>query len=149
MIRALGRRVRATAHGVTDELLTRAMGGPKLYADGFGSLEELDALVETVRSYDASEPPARITMQWERSWTSSRATVRVGTFKSPAASMLPLQTRRASVEFHEPLRDATGQVCLLLAATGEEGYPLRRRLVGDLLSEGIGEIGRASCRERV
>ncbi len=140
MIRALGRRVRATAHGVTDELLTRAMGGPKLYADGFGSLEELDALVETVRSYDASEPPARITMQWERSWTSSRATVRVGTFKSPAASMLPLQTRRASVEFHEPLRDATGQVCLLLAATGEEGYPLRRRLVGDLLSEGIGAV---------
>lgn len=140
MIQSLRRRVRATAHGVADELLTRAMGGPKLYADGFGSLDELDVLVETVRTYDAAQPPARIQMRWGRSWTTSSATVRAGRFESPAASMLPLRTRTAAIEFHEPRRHATGRVCLLLAATGEEGYPLRRRLVGALLSEGIGAV---------
>ncbi|MGH1342968.1 MAG: alpha/beta hydrolase family protein [Nannocystales bacterium] len=132
--------MRAAAHGVADELLTRAVGGPKLYSEGFGSLDELDALVETIRDYDASEPPSGIAMHWGERWTSSSARVRVGTFESPAASMLPPRTRRASVEFHEPLRGATGQVCLLLAATGEEGYTLRRRLVGDLLAEGIAAL---------
>ncbi len=140
MIRSFGRRVRATAHGVADELLTRAMGGPKLYADGFGSLDELDALVQTVRGYDAALPPMRIEMAWQHSRTSSTATVRVGSFVSPAASMLPPRTRTAFVEFHEPLHGATGRVCLLLAATGEEGYPLRRRLVHDLLAQGIGAV---------
>ncbi len=140
MMGLLARRARATAHGVADELLTRLMGGPKLYADGFGSLTELDHLVETIRTYDVTVPPPSIRMRWGDESQTASATVRRGTFESPAAPILPRETQTGFIELHMPRRGATGRVCLLLATTGEEGYALRRRLVGDLLREGVGAL---------
>jgi len=137
---SLRRRLEASAHTVADELLTRVIGGPKMYAQGFGSLQELDGLVERVRTYDPSQPPPRLEMRWTGETARRGARVRRGTFESPAADILPLRTRVGHVELHEPRRNASGRVCLLLAATGEEGYALRRRLVGDLLREGIGAL---------
>ena len=136
----LRHRVRAAAHTVADELLTRVVGGPKMYGGGFGSLDELAELVARVRDYDSSIPPTRVEMVWSRSWTTGNANVRSGTFQSPAAGILPLRTRTGHVELYEPRHGNTGRVCLLLAATGEEGYGLRRRLVGPLLREGIGAL---------
>ncbi len=140
MISRLRHRVRAAAHTVADELLTRVVGGPKMYAGGFGSLDELEVLVARVRDYDPAVPPERLEMVWRRSWTTSHARVRRGTFQSPAADILPASTRTGQVELYEPRRGNTGRVCLLLAATGEEGYGLRRRLVGPLVREGIGAL---------
>ncbi len=137
---SLSKRVRAAAHIVADEMLTRVMGGPKLYAQGFGSLEELDILVDTIRRYDTSAAPVVPYIRWNEERRSSLGTVRRGVFTSPAASMLPSETRLAHVEFHEPRGHLGGRVCLLLAATGEEGYGLRRRLVQPLLREGIGAL---------
>ena len=137
---SLRRRLEATAHTVADELLTRVIGGPKMYARGFGSLQELDTLVDRVRTYDPSRPPARLQMRWTDETKGRRARIRRGTFESPAADILPPRTRTGHVELHEPLQGASGRVCVLLAATGEEGYALRRRLVGDLLREGIGAL---------
>ena len=140
MIRKVRRRVRAVAHTVADELLTRVAGGPKLYDQGFGALDELDALVERVRAYDAATSPVGVRMRWERSWSTAAASVRRGVFESPASDILPRSVRMAHVELHEPREHASGRVCLLLAATGEEGYALRRRLVSALLGEGIGAL---------
>jgi len=136
----LGRRVRAMAHGVADELLTRVIGGPKMYAAGFGALDELESLVERVRTYDPRVPPARLDIAWQRSWTTASAHVRAGTFESPAAASLPQRTRTARVEMYEPREGAGGRTCLLLSATGDEGFGLRRRLVSDLLRAGIGAL---------
>lgn len=140
MIRKLRHTLRATVHGAADELLTRAVGGPKLFSGGFGALEELDMLVEVIRNYDAQLPAPIPDIAWDEPTIRGRAEVRRGTFESPASPLLPEPTRRARVELHLPRRGSTERVCLLLAATGEEGFTLRRRVVGDLLREHIGAL---------
>ncbi len=137
---SISKRVRAVAHIAADEMLTRVIGGPKLYAEGFGSLAELDTLVDTIRTYDADTPPPVPEIRWREERRTALGTVRPGTFASPAAAMLPAEARLAHVEFHEPRGHLGGRVCLLLAATGEEGYGLRRRLVQALLREGVGAL---------
>ncbi len=138
----LSRRLRAGAHGLTDELLTRVIGGPKLYPDGFGSLDELQTIIAQVRDYDAQRPPPAIELSWDgpRRRARGRGWVRRGRFQSPGADVLPEESRVAHVEYYEPQDTDGGRVCLLLAATGEEGYTLRRRLVSELLRNGIGSL---------
>lgn len=131
----VGRRLAAIAHTAADEMLTRVIGGPKLYPDGFGSLDELETLVDIVRTYDASTPPTQIEVRWE-----AMGRVRRGSFVSPAAHLLPVRSRDAHVQLHLPKDHRSGRVCLLLAATGEEGFALRMRLVKRLLGLGIGAL---------
>lgn len=137
----LRQRLRATAHGWTDELLTRLMGGPKLYPDGFGRLDEVEALVEEIRGYDAAIDVTPLAVEWAEARPGNGGWVKQGSFRSPAHAMLPPESQRGRVQLHEPKRARSGgPMVLLLAATGEEGFALRSRIVGPLLREGISAL---------
>jgi len=129
---------------MTDWVLGALMRGGLLYADGFGGFDRLDDLVERVRRYPGSEPPAELEIRWDgkaRSVAGYR--VRRGWFDTPMADLLPSECKRGHVELLLPPDRRRGEqppLCLLLAATAEEGYARRRLWASSLLRRGIGAL---------
>jgi len=136
-------RVAGLLHGWTDHVASGMFGRARLFAEGFGDLERLDALVERVQGYAPRTAPA-IELSWdepERRDAGGTAIVRRGRFASPARAILPRESAQAFVEWWTPvIVHGRPRTCLLLAATGEEGFALRRRLAAALVREGIGAL---------
>lgn len=134
----LRQRLAARMHGFTDELVAGLAGRPRLFADGFGDRTALDRVVRRVEEQSRHEA-APLHMTWEDEWRpSARGFTRVATFRSPAAEILPQASRDARVSCLAPQPvQGHGPACVLLAATGEEGFGLRGRLATALVQRGV------------
>lgn len=122
-------------HGEIDRSVARAsrpLG--LLYADGFGA--GLDARVAGVRDYVGPAPVVEV--EWGRPRELSGLRVRTGRFPSPAARYLPPESRTGIVEEWRP--SGSAPLCLVLAATGEEGLGRRRGLAVYLAAHGVGSL---------
>jgi pimeloyl-ACP methyl ester carboxylesterase len=138
-------RLFSFVHALADDLITQVISRPRLYPDGFGDLDGLEALVDRVRAYSGPAPADAIDIRWTHDpvvYARSGIVSRRGVFESPRADILAERSHRAGVELIMPGTDheARGPVCLLLAATGEEGFTLRRRFAVGLASLGIGSL---------
>jgi pimeloyl-ACP methyl ester carboxylesterase len=133
----------ALAHGLTDDLMT-GLAKVKLYPDGFGDIQELEALVARVAAYDGRREAPPIEVQWRGPAKVDRldgSLVRRGDFRSPAADILPPASQTAPLELRLPAGSSEADrppVVLLLAATGEQGTTFRRSTSLSLLRRGIG-----------
>ncbi len=129
---------------MTDWALGAIMRGGLLYADGFGDLEHLETLVARVREYPTRDGAAEIDVRWDgRSRTVAGYRVRHGSFDAPMADLLPEESKRGHVELLLPPARRWGEqprLCLMLAATAEEGYARRRLWATSLLRRGIGAL---------
>lgn len=134
-------RARQVIHRLTDNLASK-LPTPKLFSGGFGDREELERLVARVRDYDPSVALPAPDVSLRRVSGSKEEPDLVGTFRSPAAEILPRESRTGLLEVHAP---ASGfgpdvPVCLVLAATGDEGFGLRRRLAKQLRARGVASV---------
>ena len=128
---------------LSDLALVSAVPGYRLYQDGFGDREALEQMVEAIRSYDIERPLEPIQISWQgRPQARGASTIRKGWFTSPLAHRLPVESRRAPVELIEPREvvDPLRPACVMLAATGEEGFWLRRRHADRLAHAGIASL---------
>lgn len=126
-------------HELVDRLVARLARTGKLFEHGFGDVATLRSISAEVRDYT----PEREVGPAEIEWHSAEkrifgVRVRRGSFFSPAARLLPPESRRAHVELLLP--EKVRGVCVLLAATGEEGFQRRRLFARHLLREGIGAL---------
>ena len=124
-----------TFHRRVDRVLARlSLPAGRLYPDGFGA--GLEARVAAVRDYEGAAEPVEI--RWSRPRRLLGVTVRGGRFRSPAADVLPPESRQAHVERWIP--DRRAPVLLVLAATAEEGVARRRPFARWLASRGVGAV---------
>lgn len=128
-------------HSLADHALTHALRVGLLYRNGFGDRAVLERILASIDSYTPARPAGQIVMQYGRSRSVRGGSVRVGTFESPAPTPMPAECRTARVQIWTPAEDPTGSpMCILLAATGDEGFLWRESLARRLLSRGIGSI---------
>jgi hypothetical protein len=131
------------AHRLADRL-AGAMGRiPRLYADGFGDLEQLEQLVALVRDSDVRCEPGPIEVRWSGpARRRGPTTVRAGTFESPVPHhLLPPETRVGHVRLLLPPEPAPGRpICLHLASTGEQGFTLRTLFATPLIRRGVAAL---------
>ncbi len=137
-------KLRPDLHYLTDWALGALMRGGLLYADGFGDLARLEELVERVRRYPGDAAPAEIEIRFDgRPRSALGYRVQRGTFDTPMAELLPEASKRGHVELLLPPEVRHGReprLCLMLAATAEEGYARRRLWATSLLRHGIGAL---------
>ena len=131
----------ALLHRLTDDAFGQAFRAGVLYRQGFGDRALLERLVASVGAYVRTQPLGEVRMTWSgRTRSVLGADVRVGSFVSPAPTPLPTESRTAPVELWLPRHGARGAMCLVLAASGEEGFLRRRVFVRRLLEAGIGAL---------
>lgn len=116
--------------------LVRPLG--LLYPDGFGA--NFDERVAAVRDFRGQPGPVDIRFGPTR--LALGFPMRVGRFRSPAASYLPPESHEAIVEQWLPRAtlEPDTPVCLVLASTGEEGALRRRPIARFLAAHGISAI---------
>jgi len=125
------------AHVLVDRLVARLARKGKLFEDGFGDVAKLRGISGEIRDYTLAREVGVEKLAWERpEKTTLGVRVRRGTFESPLARLLPPEARTAHFELLLPPRPRG--VCLLLAATAEEGFARRRLFARHLLAEGLG-----------
>jgi len=110
---------------------------PRYFSDGWGPLSELPALLEPPRM-----PADSLELHLGPSLRKGHLTIREGTFESPAASLpIPASCRTAQCRLVLPVEAGpSAPVCLLLAASGDEGFGQRFSLAKDLARHGIGAM---------
>lgn len=129
-------------HRLADHVVGTLLRTGRLYSRGFGGFSRLDDLVRQVRDYPGDEPPAPLDVRWTRDSRREPRTLR-GELRSPAAAILPPESARAVIELVLPPGRSPSDrppVCLMLAATGEEGFGGRRRFAAPLVRRGIGVL---------
>lgn len=117
-------------HKLADDLVARAFRAGILYRGGFGDREKLQQIVERVAKYERGMPYGEGVIQWRDG--------RHGELTSPTEVPLPPESRRIVLERWSA--GEKGPVCLVLAATGEEGFFRRRRLARVLNRAGISAV---------
>ena len=131
-------------HRLADDVFAAVLLGDPLYVDGFGDERALSAIVDAVRIGKPQVPIDNLQIVWEESPTCvHEARVRHGRFDSPAATLLPAESRVGQVELLTPgalSESARPPVVLVLAATAEVGYARRRRLILPLVHHGIAAL---------
>jgi len=126
-------------HTFLDGLVSRMARKGKLFEGGFGDVGQLRAISAEIRDYTPERDVGDARMTWDGAErTRLGVRVRRGSFESPLARLLPKEARRAHVELLLP--KVPRGVCLLLAATAEEGFLRRRLFARHLLREGIGTL---------
>ena len=110
---------------------------PRYFSDGWGPLSERDALLEPPRA-----PSDLNDLVIGRAVREGHLLVQEGRFKSPAATeLMPPACHAARFQLMLPAgADARPPVCLLLAASGDEGFGRRRSLAEGLALHGIGAL---------
>lgn len=126
-------------HTLVDRLVARLARTGKLFGEGFGDVDLLRSISAEIRDYTPARDVGIARVEWS-GLEKNRLGVRIrrGTFESPLARLLPAESRRAEVELLLPKR--VRGVCLLLAATAEEGFARRRLFARHLLEHGIGTL---------
>ncbi len=127
------------AHELVDRLVAGMARTGKLFERGFGDVARLRGISAEIRDYTVTREVGAARLSWERPQRRGLGLrVMHGSFESPLARLLPPESRRAHVEVLLP-KHPRG-VCLLLAATGEEGFMRRRLFARHLLAERIGTV---------
>jgi hypothetical protein len=128
-------------HSLVDHALTYALNLGLLYRNGFGDRAVLDRIVASIESFTPARPAGDVVMRYEGPAKSlPGGERRWATFESPAPTPMPAECRTARVQIWRPTRGCSGAMCILLAATGEEGFWARQALARRLLVRGIGSI---------
>ena len=122
-------------HRLADDLVARAFRAGILYRSGFGDRDGLAEMVRAVAEYTRETPYGEGDLRWTKSEDGGRH--RDGTFESPTTVPLPPEARQGVLELWSPVGTERGPACLVLAATGEEGFFRRRRLARTLVGAGI------------
>jgi dienelactone hydrolase len=134
----------SSLHRAVDRLFVALPTAERLFCDGFGDDRGLGELVALAEAGRPQLPLDRLTVHWRGSSSAAgRFRVRVGTFESPAAAILPEESRRGVVELLLPAgqpESARPSICLMLAATSEAGSRRRRRLIAPLVAAGLGAL---------
>lgn len=131
----------AALHRFTDWAAVSAAVGAKLYADGWGDRRELDAMVAEMADGALGREQPELSMVWtDRVPSRLGPTVSRGWFTSPRADDLPARSERGVVELMTPPGDDRPPLCILLAATGEEGFWFRRVFARKLVEEGLATL---------
>jgi hypothetical protein len=125
---------------MADHALTHALRIGLLYKNGFGDRAVLDRILASIESYTAARPLGEIVMRYGRCESVRGGHVRLATFASPAPTPMPDECRTARVQIWTPTRDAAAPMCILLAATGDEGFRWRETLARRLLAKGVGAM---------
>ncbi|MBC7172349.1 MAG: alpha/beta hydrolase family protein [Polyangiaceae bacterium] len=117
-----------------------SIDGP-YFRQGLGDRSRIEAIVETAINYDIDAPPLPLEVTRERHFLSLLGPRIVQlTFRSPGACWLPdeCHTARAELVLPPGAEDDRPPICLMLPATAEETFALRRWLAIPLLRHGIG-----------
>jgi len=136
------RGLATSAHHLADALAGAVGRIPRLYADGFGDLEQLEQLVAWVRESSREREPGPVEVEWTGPpRRRGEMTVRSGTFESPVPhAFLPRETRRGHVQLLLPPFGDPERICLHLSSTGEAGFRMRTLFATPLLRRGIGAL---------
>lgn len=125
-------------HAWADRAAMSLLPRIKLYRSGFGDRRRLDDWVQEIAGYDRSvELPELDEQRRERARRRGVLSVRRLQFASPAARRLPRECWTMRGELLLPARGEPAAACLMLAATGEEGFARRRRFAAPLVAGGI------------
>jgi hypothetical protein len=130
-------------HGTLDAVMANATRWPRLYPDGFGDRARLERLVEAIRDFEPGSPPPGVTLHWTGPFRrSGPVRVRSGAFRSPVAHWLAPECAEVPVKLTVPAGESfpCARVCVLFAATGEEGFRPRRGWAMRLAEHGIGSL---------
>ncbi len=137
-------RLLGRLHAATDDVLGRVVRWPRLFAGGFGDRALLDGIVDRLWAYDPARPFAPVKVRWHGPGRPVQPGIvaRRGSFLSPSADILPVESRVAEVELVRPSgwRHGVDPLVLLLAATGEEGFAFRRRFGRPLHEIGVATL---------
>jgi hypothetical protein len=110
------------------------------FKDGWGNLSRLR---ELHRAGLCPGEPRSIEIRWEKVVVNRSAFFRRGIFPSPYTDLpLPEESRTSCVEWIMPQHsDGDTPICVHFAATGDQGFERRRRVLAlPLLREGIGAL---------
>ena len=118
------------AHAV-DVLVAFLSRRSKIFTSGWGDEEFLNRLREQV---SPGESPDAITVSWQDDVNRNGILRRDGTFSSPLCQ-LPDPARL--VHLRALTRSGNRMACVLLAGSHDEGYRIRERVFGSLVSRGI------------
>lgn len=124
---------------MADRALSHALRIGPLYKNGFGDRAVLERILASIESYTAARPAGEVVMRYGRSETVRGGDLRLATFVSPAPTPMPEECRIARVQIWTP-PDPAAPMCILLAATGDEGFLWRESLARRLLAKGVGSI---------
>lgn len=105
--------------------------GSKLFSRGWGDESLLADLSERT---SFAYPPGPISVDWRVGATANKKIRRDGTFTSPLGS-LPKEAR--TVHIRAWSRAGNTAACVILAASRDEGYKMRERIFGALISQGL------------
>lgn len=126
-----------TAHWL-DRLYVRLTPAGSFFGDGWGDEGAIEAHLDALAR---PAEPSPIDLAFVRTRRVRRGIARDGVFTSPLAHALPARSSEARVRLLLP--DASPRpapVCILLAATGDEGLDGRSRFAAPLLARGIGAL---------
>lgn len=120
-----------------DRLLAKLLARTPFYAEGWGD----PGLIREVM-HRLAEPtdPVPIEVRWSR----RNGLAAEGWFPSPVAD-LPVPPRARTAYFRmdlppEEVDEPSPPVCIFLAATGDQGYAMRRLITAPLVRRGVGSI---------
>ena len=105
--------------------------GSKLFSRGWGDESLLADLSERT---SFAHPPGPISVDWRVGANANKTIRRDGTFTSPLNS-LPKEARTVHVRAWSQLGNTAA--CVILAASRDEGYKMRERIFGALVSQGL------------
>jgi pimeloyl-ACP methyl ester carboxylesterase len=125
---------------MADHALTHALRVGVLYKNGFGDRAVLERILASIESYTAARPAGEVVMHYGSTRSVRAGNVRLATFASPAPTPMPEECRTARVQIWTPAENPMSPMCILLAATGDEGFRWRESLAQRLLNKGIGSI---------
>ena len=126
-------------HGLVDRLVAGLARKGKLFEEGFGDIARLRSISDEIRDYTVDRDVGVARIDWSGpEKTRFGVRIRRGSFESPLARLLPSEAHRAAIELLLPKRPRG--VCVLLAATAEEGFARRRLFARHLLPHGIGTL---------
>ncbi|MCA9598645.1 MAG: alpha/beta hydrolase family protein [Myxococcales bacterium] len=125
-------------HTWADQAAMQLLPRIKLYRSGFGDRTRLGRWVDEIAEYDRDvELPELSELLGQRERVHGLLRRRRLRFASPAARRLPRESAFIEAELLSPVRHAPRGACVLLAATGEEGFARRRRFAAPLVRAGI------------
>jgi Alpha/beta hydrolase domain containing 18 len=132
---------RRVFHSLADHALTYALHLGLLYREGFGDRAVLERIVASIETFTPARPAGDVVMRYKgRAKAMRGGEIRFATFASPAPTPMPAECRTARVQIWTPTQYSSGAMCILLAATGEEGFRYREVFARRLLAEGIGSV---------
>lgn len=120
--------MRAHAVDVLVALLSRRS---KIFTHGWGDEEFLNRLHEQVSPAELPEP---IELSWQEGVIRNGVLRRDGSFPSP---LVQLPDAARVVHVHALTRPENRMACVLLAGSHDEGYRIRERVFGSLVSRGV------------